>query len=97
MDNTVFVRGIHGSYFPPHVFDSPGNGRERAYVYTGRGAIEELCSNCAKLRISADDELRDLQYNCDLHGRHRCRRRVLLPPPLTLATKEWRRFIGVLQ
>lgn len=24
----------------------------------------ELCSNCAKLRISVSDELRDLQYNC---------------------------------
>lgn len=27
-------------------------------------AIVELCSNCAKLRISVSDELRDLQYNC---------------------------------
>lgn len=27
-------------------------------------ATVELCSNCAKLRISVSDELRDLQYNC---------------------------------
>lgn len=29
-----------------------------------RVATVELCSNCAKLRISVGDELRDLQYNC---------------------------------
>lgn len=29
-----------------------------------RTATVELCNNCAKLRISVGDELRDLQYNC---------------------------------
>lgn len=48
--------------------------RHCAYTYTwglsvrgcagARVATVELCSNCAKLRISVGDELRDLQYNC---------------------------------
>lgn len=39
--------------------------RMRIHVCTSvRGRAVELCSNCAKLRISVSDELRDLQYNC---------------------------------
>lgn len=49
-----------------------------------RVATVELCSNCAKLRISVGDELRDLQYNCT----------ILSPcsfclPPLVLPRKNY--------
>lgn len=36
----------------------------RGYMWMCAGATVELRSNCAKLRISVGDELRDLQYNC---------------------------------
>lgn len=60
----AYARACAGGFMRKAMCLRPSYVRACTRAWGTRVATVELRSNCAKLRISVGDELRDLQYNC---------------------------------